>query len=128
MLNPTIGKESLCWNLPLMRRRSSFFSFIPAAGASTAAADNIAATSYTTADFENADKVLLSEITKVQRGVQSDVLVKAASRNKLDPACCLSVSTAARSLDLVFGAPSERDSFVRGLRVLLADFKDVVYI
>jgi hypothetical protein len=71
-------------------------------------------------------KISIADITEVRRGIQTEVMMKVASR--VDPACSLSVVTKERTLDLTFPTTSERDIFVRGMKVLLQDHNQVRFI
>jgi hypothetical protein len=57
------------------------------------------------------------DVTDVKRGIHTDVLKRGGL---LDPHCCLSVITADRTLDLVFGNATERDSAYKGLQAIAA--------
>jgi len=65
---------------------------------------------------ERAACIPLEAIRSVLSGVQTDVLNKAGL---VDPACCLSIMTDARSLDLTLANATECDRVLRGLRILL---------
>jgi ribosomal protein L12E/L44/L45/RPP1/RPP2 len=62
----------------------------------------------------------LRDITEVRKGIQTDVLMKGGL---LDPGRCVSLVTAYRTLDLVFGSQRDRELFVRSLIVLLDEQK-----
>lgn len=60
--------------------------------------------------------ISLESIRSVCCGVQTDVLLKAGL---VDPACCVSIVTESRTLDLTLANVTERDRVVRGLKILL---------
>ena len=62
----------------------------------------------------------------MRRGGTTDVMQKMASR--IDPACSLSIITAERSLDLTLPNGQERDSFIRGLKLLLEAHPTVRFV
>jgi hypothetical protein len=99
----SVAGDSICWTAGF-GRRNSLFGF------------NKSQTNLlTTVDTE--DKILVSAITQVKRGIQTDVMLKVSSR--IDPACSMSLVTAERTLDLTFSQSTERDTFIRGLKMLL---------
>jgi hypothetical protein len=60
--------------------------------------------------------VALDSLTSVYTGVRTDVMMRAGTQ---DPACCLSLVTDARTLDLTLANATERDRVVRGLKIIL---------
>jgi hypothetical protein len=78
----------------------------------------------TSGEEERAACIPLDAIRSVCGGVQTDVLLKAGL---VDPDCCLSLVTDARTLDLTLANATERDRVLRGLRILLQG-KDVKFL
>lgn len=68
-----------------------------------------------------ASNIALDSIKSVYTGVRTEVMVRAGAQKPQDPACCLSLVTDARSLDLTLANATERDRVVRGLKILLED-------
>jgi hypothetical protein len=67
----------------------------------------------------------LDEIVEVRKGIQTDVFLKAGL---IDPFCCLSVVSNARTLDLVMENQIERDKALRGLKALLINHTKVKFL
>lgn len=59
----------------------------------------------------------LDAVKSVYTGIRTDVMMRVGSQQ--DPACCLSIVTDARTLDLTLANATERDRVVRGLKILL---------
>ena len=70
---------------------------------------------------KESSKISVFDITEVRKGIQTDILAKAAS---VDPNCCISIITKDRSLDLVLETSQDRDTALRGLQALL-DTNDI---
>jgi hypothetical protein len=66
----------------------------------------------------------LSDITEVRKGIQTEVLMKGGL---LDPGRCVSLVTASRTLDLVFGSNKDRELFVRTMALLLEESPGVIF-
>lgn len=60
--------------------------------------------------------IAVDSIKTVYTGIRTDTMLRAGL---LDPACCLSLITDARSLDLTLANATERDRLVRGLKLIL---------
>jgi len=69
--------------------------------------------------------IKMADITEVRKGVQTKVLLKGGL---LDPARCLSIITANRTLDMVFSSTRERDLFHRTMSILLESYPDVLFL
>lgn len=67
----------------------------------------------------------LEEIIEVRKGIQTDVFLKAGL---IDPFCCFSIVTNARTLDLVLENQIERDKALRGLKALLINHNKVKFL
>ena len=74
-------------------------------------------------DDGGAASIQLSSIREVCNGVQTEVLRKAGL---VDPGCCLSIVTDARSVDIILANSTERDRIVKGLQLILAG-RNVVF-
>ena len=66
-----------------------------------------------------AEGIKISDITKVQRGIHTDVLFNATL---VDPVCCLSIITPSRTLDLAFQSNLARNDFFRTIKQLISSF------
>lgn len=65
---------------------------------------------------ELSSAISIDSIQSVYTGVRTEVFLRAGQVN---PACCLSIVTKQRSLDLTLPNTTERDRVVRGLRIIL---------
>ena len=65
---------------------------------------------------DTGSSISVDTIKSVYTGVRTDVMLRAGS---IDPACCLSLVTESRTLDLTLANATEHDRVVRGLRLIL---------
>lgn len=65
---------------------------------------------------EGTSCIALDTVKSVYTGVRTEVMMRAGLQ---DPACCLSIVTDNRSLDLTLPSATERDRVVRGLKIIL---------
>ena len=63
--------------------------------------------------------IKISDITKVRRGIHTEVLFNATL---VDPVCCLSIITPSRTLDLTFQSNLDRNTFYKIIQQLISSF------